>query len=57
MFSLVLFTFLKSEKELITRKYKDNIECDSINNLFGGENLWKNKAYYLKYLNAALYDE
>ena len=34
-FSLGFFSFLKEEKNLIKNKYKDNYDCNSINNLFG----------------------
>ena len=57
-FSLILFTFLKSQKDTITRKYKEGLDCTSINNLFGGgSELVKNKQFYERYRKAAIYDE
>ena len=35
LFSLSFFSFLKEEKDLISLKYKDHYDCNSIHNLFG----------------------
>ena len=58
LFSLIIFTFLKSSKHDITKKYKPDLDCVSINGLFDvKDDLTSNVAFYEKYRESAKYDK